>query len=149
VFIRDGSLMITLTAEAARTLTVPQVLKFRLYPYDSGTGAVSKYQISTGAWTNLTPPTPGGGDNWYGFLRPVHRQAGPRHRRAQRFPLLAELVGDRGGDQVVLESAPSRLDDPPPRHLLALSVVPHHTPPHPPAGQFVRNSDPIESMTII
>jgi xyloglucan-specific exo-beta-1,4-glucanase len=36
-------------------------------PYDGGTGAVSKYQISTGTWTDITPPTPGGGDNWYGF----------------------------------------------------------------------------------
>ena len=36
-------------------------------PYDGGTGAVWKYQISTGAWTNITPPTPGGGANWYGF----------------------------------------------------------------------------------
>ena len=36
-------------------------------PYDGGTGAVSKYQISTGTWTNITPPAPGGGDNWYGF----------------------------------------------------------------------------------
>jgi xyloglucan-specific exo-beta-1,4-glucanase len=36
-------------------------------PYDGSTGGVWKYQISTGAWTNITPPTPGGGANWYGF----------------------------------------------------------------------------------
>ena len=36
-------------------------------PYDGGTGAVWKYQISGGTWTNITPPTPGGGANWYGF----------------------------------------------------------------------------------
>ncbi len=84
-------------------------------------------------------------------------------RRAQALALLAELVGDRGDDQVVLgvevgveravgqsrvghergdpravdavglEPAPGRLDDPPPRHLLALSPVSHHTLLHPPA----------------
>jgi xyloglucan-specific exo-beta-1,4-glucanase len=36
-------------------------------PYDGGAGAVWKYQISSGTWTNITPPTPGGGANWYGF----------------------------------------------------------------------------------
>jgi len=36
-------------------------------PYDGSTGALWKYQISTGTWTNITPPTPGGGANWYGF----------------------------------------------------------------------------------
>jgi hypothetical protein len=87
--------------------------------------------------------------------------AAGRHR-AEAFALFAELVGDRGGDQVflgwevgvegavgqpgvghergdpgavdavLLEPAAGRLDDPPPRRLLVLCPVPRHTLLRPP-----------------
>ncbi|HZM79996.1 MAG TPA: cellulose binding domain-containing protein [Candidatus Limnocylindrales bacterium] len=36
-------------------------------PYDGGTGQVWKWARATGTWTNITPPVPGGGSQYYGF----------------------------------------------------------------------------------
>jgi hypothetical protein len=36
-------------------------------PYDGQSGQVWKYAISTGTWTNITPPTTNGSAVWYGF----------------------------------------------------------------------------------